>query len=107
MIVEYAKHGNLKDFLKLKRSSPLNQGQGQGQHFDFFDLVLCALQVSAGLEFLASKMVGESRGGEGGREGRGKGKEKRRGRGGRGRRGGERVVVGENKKRGRSRKEET
>lgn len=69
MIVEYAPHGNLRDFLRQNRppglssyeeplTSRLQHDAGQGLTNN--DLVSFAFQVARGAEYLSSKLVSTS-----------------------------------------------
>jgi len=69
VIVEYAPHGNLRDFLRQNRpagqssyeeplSSRLQRDAAAAIHgFTYKDLVSFAFQVSRGAEYLSSKLV--------------------------------------------------
>lgn len=52
VLVEYAQHGDLRDFLRKHR--PLTKGNGT---FSQNDLIYFAFQVCRGMDYLASKRV--------------------------------------------------
>ena len=67
MIVEYAPHGNLRDFLRRNRPPGLSsyeepvssrlQHDASAHGLTFRDLVSFAFQVARGAEYLSSKLV--------------------------------------------------
>ena len=60
VVVEYAAHGNLRDYLRNNRPSS-GYERAIGQEMDAItqkDLVSFAFQVARGMEYLASKKVG-------------------------------------------------
>jgi len=66
VIVEYAPHGNLRDFLRQNRPSGMSsyeepvtssQQHDDGQGLTNNDLVSFAFQVARGAEYLSSKLV--------------------------------------------------
>ena len=63
MIVEYAPHGNLRDFLRDRRPPPTTPGYEQPvarwdlRPLTHKDCISFAYQVARGMEYLASKMV--------------------------------------------------
>jgi len=66
VIVEYAPHGNLRDFLRQNRPPGLSSYEepvtsrlprDAGQGLTYKDLVSFAFQVARGAEYLSSKLV--------------------------------------------------
>ncbi len=58
MVVEFAPHGNLRQYLRSRRPTFLDSvGQNKEPPPKMQDLVSYSLQIAKGMEFLASKMV--------------------------------------------------
>lgn len=57
VIVEYAEHGNLKDFLKKHQSLCVNEYMNQNMQLLEKHLISFAFQIARGMEYLASKRV--------------------------------------------------
>lgn len=65
VIVEYAPHGNLRDFLRQYRPAPKNEsdideGYGDYQTLTQTQLTIFAYQIAKGMEYLALKRVSKA-----------------------------------------------